>query len=60
MIEKACIKCKRITGTKTCSECKTSKLTTKWNGLLIVLDEESNIGKLSGLKPGKYALKVRS
>lgn len=60
MIEKACIKCKRITTAKACPECKNSKLSTRWNGLLIILDEESELAKNSGLKPGKYALKVKS
>jgi len=59
MVEKACRKCKLITEEKECPNCKTSKLSNRWYGLLVVLDEDSEINKEMGIKPGKYALKVK-
>ncbi len=60
MIEKACLKCKRIVTGKQCPICKTSKLSTKWKGLLIILDaKESKIAEKMNLTEGKYALKVK-
>lgn len=58
--EKACVKCKRIVAGKECPICKTSKLSTKWKGQLIILDaRDSVIAEKMGLREGKYALKVK-
>ncbi|MCC5994344.1 MAG: DNA-directed RNA polymerase, subunit E'' [Candidatus Aenigmarchaeota archaeon] len=55
----ACRKCGRLTTEKMCSYCKSTDLTTSWKGLLIVLDVESEIAKMLGIKEkGKYALYV--
>ena len=59
MVEKACMKCKRITEGKECPVCKTSKLSARWNGLLVVLEGDSELSKELGVEPGKYALKVK-
>ena len=59
MVEKACIKCKRITEEKECPVCKTTKLSNKWYGLLVILDPDSEIAKAMNIEPGKYALKVK-
>lgn len=60
MVEKACLKCRRITEEKECPECKTTaKLSTRWNGLVVIIDKESELAKAMSLTPGKYALKVK-
>lgn len=59
MVEKACPKCKIITEEKECPLCKSSKLSNRWYGLLIVLDDDSEITKEMEIKPGRYALKVK-
>jgi len=59
MVEKACRKCKRITEEKNCPVCKTSKLSNRWYGLLVILEPDSEITKEMDIKPGKYALKVK-
>ncbi|MFA5406402.1 MAG: transcription elongation factor subunit Spt4 [Candidatus Nanoarchaeia archaeon] len=59
MVDKACVKCKAVTDAKTCPVCGNPKLSAKWNGLLMIYDENSDIAKAMELKPGKYALKVK-
>ncbi len=59
MSEKACMKCHLITEEKECPRCKTSKLSNRWSGLFIVLDNESELAKETGFTIGKYALKVK-
>jgi len=59
MVEKACRNCKRIVEEKECPVCKDSKLSNRWNGLLIILDKDSEISKDMDIQPGKYALKVK-
>lgn len=59
MVEKACKKCKRITEKKECPNCKDSKLSKRWYGLLVVLEQDSEIAEEMELTPGKYALKVK-
>jgi len=59
-IEKVCIKCKRVVTGKQCPVCKTSNLSTKWKGLLVVLDPaKSELAAKTGLGEGKYALVVK-
>ena len=60
MIEKACLKCKRIVTGRQCPVCKTSTLSTKGKGLLIILDaSNSKMADKAGLTEGKYALGVK-
>ncbi len=59
MVEKACPKCKVITEESKCPICGSTKLSTKWSGLLIITSAESEIAKEMGIKPGKYALQVK-
>ena len=54
------MKCRKITEEKECPDCKTtSKLSTRWNGLVVIIDKESELAKAMSLAPGKYALKVK-
>ena len=60
MTEKACLKCKRIVTGRQCPICKTSKLSTKWKGLIVILDaKDSKIAEEMGVTEGRYALKVK-
>ncbi|MGC8993405.1 MAG: transcription elongation factor subunit Spt4 [Candidatus Aenigmatarchaeota archaeon] len=55
----ACRNCKRLTTEKVCPYCKSTDLTTSWKGSLIILDVESEIAKMIGIKEkGRYALYV--
>ena len=59
MVTKACPKCRLLTEQKNCPQCNSSKLSTKFKGLLIILDEESEVVKEMDIKPGEYALRVK-
>ncbi len=60
MNEKVCLKCKRVISGTECEVCKNSKLSSNWQGLVIIIDKDSEIAKKIGIdKPGKYALKVK-
>jgi len=58
--ELACRKCKCVNVGKVCQVCKSSDLTSDWEGIVVVANpEESKIAKTLGItKKGKYALKV--
>jgi DNA-directed RNA polymerase subunit E" len=58
---KACRNCKMVSNGPICPNCKSSNLSTDWEGLLIIVDiENSEIAKKMNIKiPGKYALRVR-
>ena len=60
MPEKACKTCRRIVKGNLCPICKTSNITTNWNGLLVVINPDSEIAKEAGITaPGKYAVRVK-
>jgi DNA-directed RNA polymerase subunit E" len=55
----ACRKCKRLTKEKVCPYCNSTDLTPSWKGSLVILDLESEIAKMLGIKEkGRYALYV--
>ena len=58
--ELACRKCKCVNIGKVCQACKSSDLTSDWEGIVVVANpEESRIAKtLKITVKGKYALKV--
>jgi len=58
--ELACRKCKCVNVGKVCRVCKSSDLTSTWDGMVVVANpEESRIAKTLGITTkGKYALKV--
>jgi DNA-directed RNA polymerase subunit E" len=58
--ELACRKCKALTTGKVCPVCNSTDLTSKWSGLIIILDpEKSQIAKILNLKAsGRYAVEV--
>jgi DNA-directed RNA polymerase subunit E" len=59
MPKKACRTCKRIVTGNTCPICKTSDLTTTFQGIVVIFDVESEIAKKLGITaPGKYAIRV--
>lgn len=54
----ACRTCKRIVKSKVCSECN-GETTTNFQGIVIILDVESEIAKKLGIDvPGTYAIRV--
>ncbi|MFH1850031.1 MAG: transcription elongation factor subunit Spt4 [archaeon] len=61
MKKKACKTCKILVDGNDCSVCKTSQLSTSWQGRLNVLDvNKSLIADKIGIKvKGEYAIKVR-
>ena len=58
--ELACRKCKCVTIGKVCPSCKSSDLTSDWEGIVVIANPaESKIAKTLGITAkGKYALKV--
>ncbi|MCX6818477.1 MAG: DNA-directed RNA polymerase subunit E'' [Candidatus Aenigmarchaeota archaeon] len=59
MAKKACRTCKRIVIGNSCPVCKTSDLTTTFQGIVVIFDVESDIAKKLGITaPGKYAIRV--
>ncbi len=60
---KACRKCKAILSADDvkCPYCGSTDLTDDWDGMVIVISEESEVLKLvEGIdKPGKYAIQIR-
>ena len=58
--ELACRKCKCVTIGKVCPACKSSYLTSDWEGVVVIANPEtSRIAKtLKITGKGKYALKV--
>lgn len=59
-MRKACRNCKTIiTKGNVCPVCKSTDLTSSFQGMLVVFDENSEIAKKMGVTaPGKYAIKV--
>lgn len=59
MVKRACRNCKRILKGTTCPVCKTSNITTSFQGTVVIFDVNSEIAKKMGVTaPGKYAIKV--
>ncbi|MCP8317101.1 MAG: DNA-directed RNA polymerase, subunit E'' [archaeon] len=59
--ELACRKCKTLTISRICPNCKSKDLSPNWSSLIIISDvDSSQIAKtLNITKLGRYALKVR-
>lgn len=57
---KACKKCRAIVLKGTvCPVCKSTDLTSSFQGIVVIFDAESEIAKKLGITtPGKYAVKV--
>ena len=56
---KACKICHRLVEGKVCPVCKTSSLTSNYQGIIIVFSAESEVAQKLGITaPGKYAIKV--
>ena len=59
MVKRACRQCKRILKGTTCPVCKTSNITTSFQGTIVIFDVESDVAKKLGVTaPGKHAIKV--
>lgn len=60
MTKKACRNCKRIVlRGSVCPACKSTDLTSSFQGIVVIFDVESGIAKSLGItSPGKYAIKV--
>ncbi len=59
---KACVKCKLLVeeDVQVCPNCGGREFTDNWEGLIIVLNEESIAAKIMGIqRRGFYALKAR-
>lgn len=59
---RACRNCRMIVNEeKTCPKCQGTDLTEKYNGEIIILDQEkSEIAKVAGINSiGKFAVKVK-
>ena len=58
--EFACRKCKALSSGKLCPICNSTDLTSRWSGLIILLDpEKSKIAKMLNFKAkGRYAIEV--
>jgi len=55
----ACRNCRFITTEKICPNCGSSNLSPSWKGVIVVLDTQSEIARITGInKPGKYAIFV--
>lgn len=57
--DKVCVYCKRIVEGDVCPVCKTSKFTRRWEGVVIIIDPDSEIAKTLDISaPGEYALNL--
>ncbi|MCD6367727.1 MAG: hypothetical protein J7L45_01435 [Candidatus Aenigmarchaeota archaeon] len=57
--EKVCVHCKRFVEGDVCPACKTSEFTRRWEGMVIVIDPDSEIAKTLEINaPGKYAISI--
>ena len=58
--ELACRKCKCVTVTKICGNCKSTDLSPDWSSSVLVVDPENSVvAKSLGIKAkGKFALRV--
>jgi RNA polymerase subunit RPABC4/transcription elongation factor Spt4 len=54
-----CRSCRSFTSTKVCPACKSTNLSTSWKGLVIILNPDSELGRILKIeRAGKYALYV--
>ena len=60
-MKKACKNCRRLTEESVCPLCNSHDLSTRWSGLVIIIDPaNSEIAKKLDIKaPGEYALRVK-
>ena len=59
MAKKVCKKCRVFVESGNCPICKGNQLTDNWKGKVIILSEESEIGKKLNLKgKGEFAIRV--
>lgn len=59
MAKRACKICKRILEKTVCPVCKSNDTTSNFQGIIVIMDVESEIAKTLGITaPGKYAVKV--
>ncbi|MEM0087616.1 MAG: transcription elongation factor subunit Spt4 [Thermofilum sp.] len=59
---KACVKCRFLVeeDVETCPSCGSREFTDNWEGLIVVLNEQSVAAKVLGIqRKGFYALKAR-
>ena len=60
MAEKACRKCRLIVNGDICPNCKESDLTKAFEGFILLINPEGEVGHAIGATtPGKYALKIK-
>ena len=60
MAEKACRTCRLIVSGDVCPTCKDSELTKAFEGYILLINPEGEVGNQIGAKtPGKYALKIK-
>ncbi len=57
---RACLRCGALSPyeSSSCRACGSPDLTEEWSGMIIILDEDSYVARVTGLKPGLYAIKV--
>jgi DNA-directed RNA polymerase subunit E" len=54
-----CRNCRRFTSEKVCPICKSTNLSASWKGVVVILNSESEVGKILEIaEPGRYALYV--
>ena len=59
-MEKACLNCRYITNQDKCPACGSDKLTKQWEGYIIIMDLNGEVGKFIEAKTtGRYALKIK-
>ena len=59
MARRACKICKRIVDKTTCPNCNKNETTTSFQGVVWIIDTESELAKKLGITaPGKYAIRV--
>lgn len=57
--EKVCVHCKRFVEGDVCPACKTSEFTRRWEGMVIIIDPDSDIARALEINaPGKYAISI--
>jgi len=58
--ELACRKCKALTSGKVCPVCGSTDLTSRWSGLIVILDpDKSKVAQILNIKSkGRYAIEV--
>ena len=60
MSDKACRTCRLIVSGDICPTCKESELTKAFEGYILVINPDSEVGTAIAAKtPGKYALKIK-